>query len=352
MSINYIFRIFYDVEGLIILLSTLFTYAMCILSRKISNVLGTLDHPGGRKIHDSSTPLMGGSVMCIVIIPAIFLLLLTRSFSEYEQTFLLSAIVATFVIAAIGIFDDCREVDPKIRLIYGMVVFSVVIFINPSLVVQVLKWSAILPPMGFNIFSGAVTVFAFLVLLNAVNMADGKNGLVIGLSSGWVIILMSYFPLSYMPILLSILLSLIILLTFNMRGLLFLGDGGAYGFATLIGLLAVHLYTMPGSKVPADSIALMFGIPAVDMLRLMFTRWSRGRSPFSADRDHFHHHLQDFFGWPAGLLVYLVLVLIPCLIDRLISGYGLLLLALVMTIYSAMVWWIHGAKQFHHSERT
>lgn len=342
MTMSSLFSFSHITDWFVISVSGIATLIFCLFSKKIAGIFGTFDHPGGRKLHTNATPLMGGLIICLIVIPAIISLLPMQNFAESEF-FLLSTILATsFAIAFIGILDDRHDIDPKIRLIYGLVAFSITIALNPSLLIQVLVWSSILPPMGFNIFSGAVTVFAFLVLLNAVNMADGKNGLVIGLSLGWSALIMSYLPDNYAPVMMAIIVVLSILMIFNMRGLLFLGDGGAYGFATLIGLLAVHVYTMPGSHVPADSIALLFGIPAVDMLRLMFSRWSRGHSPFSADRDHFHHHLQEVFGWPLGLLFYLALVLIPSFIDRLFPSYGLFLLVAVMAIYSSMVWWIHA----------
>jgi hypothetical protein len=40
----------------------------------------------------------------------------------------------------------------------------------------------------------------------------------------------------------------------------------------------------------------------------------------SADRDHLHHHLQDKFGWPGGLAVYLVLALLPAALIQVLGA--------------------------------
>ncbi len=58
-------------------------------------------------------------------------------------------------------------------------------------------------------------------------------------------------------------------------------------------------------------MALWFLIPVVDCLRLILWRAMQGRSPFSGDRDHLHHHLERLMPWPAGLAVYLALIAVP-----------------------------------------
>lgn len=66
-----------------------------------------------------------------------------------------------------------------------------------------------------------------------------------------------------------------------------------------------------GRAITADELMLLFATPVLDSFRLTFIRLRRGQSPMSADRDHLHHHLQDKFGWPVGLIVYLVIALTP-----------------------------------------
>jgi UDP-GlcNAc:undecaprenyl-phosphate GlcNAc-1-phosphate transferase len=98
-------------------------------------------------------------------------------------------------------------------------------------------------------------------------------------------------------------------------GRLFLGDGGAYAIATAIGLLAIIVYNTPGTDtlraISADELVVLFVVPVADSFRLTYKRLRQGRSPMSADRDHLHHHLQDRFGWPTGLLVYWIIGLSP-----------------------------------------
>jgi UDP-GlcNAc:undecaprenyl-phosphate GlcNAc-1-phosphate transferase len=114
---------------------------------------------------------------------------------------------------------------------------------------------------------------------------------------------------------------LLVLFVFNLRGRLFLGDGGAYGIAAAIGLLAIMVYNTPGPHslraISADELVLLFLAPVADSFRLSYKRLRQGRSPMSADRDHLHHHLLDKFGWPAGLFMYWLLALLPASVQAL-----------------------------------
>jgi UDP-GlcNAc:undecaprenyl-phosphate GlcNAc-1-phosphate transferase len=58
-------------------------------------------------------------------------------------------------------------------------------------------------------------------------------------------------------------------------------------------------------------VVLLFLVPVLDSFRLTFVRLARGQSPMAGDRDHLHHHLQNRFGWPNGLYLYLLLALAP-----------------------------------------
>jgi UDP-GlcNAc:undecaprenyl-phosphate GlcNAc-1-phosphate transferase len=74
----------------------------------------------------------------------------------------------------------------------------------------------------------------------------------------------------------------------------------------VFGLLVLYLHNSWG--LTAETVMVWFFVPVVDCLRLMLQRPLEGRSPFEADRNHFHHRLHDRFGKHGGLAVYLGLV--------------------------------------------
>jgi UDP-GlcNAc:undecaprenyl-phosphate GlcNAc-1-phosphate transferase len=275
-----------------------------------------MDIPAGRKKHAAPTPLMGGVVLLGAFVP-VALICIVAFASERWLGSLLIWVGCVSVMALVGLGDDRHSLSPRLRLVISFAVFAAAAAVDPTFNVRVLDFN--IPPLtlGLGTWWLAVifTVICCVGLLNAVNMADGKNGLVLGLSLGWVAILATRAVGPLLPFIGLFSAILMVLFVFNMRGKLFLGDGGAYAIATAIGLLAIMIYNTPGTEalraISADELVLLFVVPVADSFRLSYKRLRQGRSPMSADRDHLHHHLQDRFGWPTGLLVYWIIGLSP-----------------------------------------
>lgn len=164
-------------------------------------------------------------------------------------------------------------------------------------------------------------------------MADGKNGLVIGISIIWTGFLLYCAPADLRLVLVAMLLSLSVTFVFNMRGRLFLGDAGSYSISVLIGFLSIYVFNHSPVELPADLIALWFLLPTCDCIRLIVTRVSLGRAPFTADRGHFHHVLYDSMSWRYGLAVYLGLIAVPGGLAVLWPELTLPMIVLVMFSY-------------------
>jgi UDP-GlcNAc:undecaprenyl-phosphate/decaprenyl-phosphate GlcNAc-1-phosphate transferase len=292
------------------------TYFLCINAKQICLKLGLMDVPDERKHHASVTPLMGGVTLQFAVIPLLLLLALTAAPSGWVNK-LLIFVAAVAAMTIIGLADDRHTLSARDRLLASFLVFGSAAIIDPLFNVRVLSFAH--PAFEIGVGTGWLAVIFTSIcgvgLVNAINMADGKNGLVIGLCLGWLALLGARAPEAMLPVLLVISAAWFVLLIFNMRGRLFLGDGGAYGIATAISLVAISTYNVPGAHagraISADELMLLFSVPVLDSFRLTFVRLKRGQSPMAADRDHLHHHLQSRFGWPAGLLVYWGISLLP-----------------------------------------
>jgi UDP-GlcNAc:undecaprenyl-phosphate GlcNAc-1-phosphate transferase len=182
------------------------------------------------------------------------------------------------------------------------------------------------------------TLLCFVGLLNAVNMADGKNGIVIGQALIWSAILMLRLPPTMVPLISAIAGALAVLLVFNMKGRLFLGDSGSYGLSAMFGLLAIYAWNHGFADMRADDVALIFAIPVFDTLRLIVWRTMQGKSPFTPGRDHLHHYLYARWGWPRPLPWLLALVAVPNLAAVAFPGTALVWLALTFIAYFALLW--------------
>jgi UDP-GlcNAc:undecaprenyl-phosphate GlcNAc-1-phosphate transferase len=266
-----------------------------------------LDHPdNARKLHKRATPQVGG----IAIVVGLLVWGIAASlFGLMPDPGLTSAVFLCGAgVALVGFADDQSEVSPVARLAF-LLVFVVVAFVfdKDLLVPQInsLIFSAIAIPVWAYFL---LVVVAALGVVNAVNMADGQDGVAAGMFAIWTACL-AYLSTGESRNIAAVLHVLcLVFLVFNLRprGKIFLGDCGSYGITFIIGMMTVLAHAR--GHVVIETVLVWFYIPVVDCLRLLITRTSRGNSPFRADRDHFHHRLEDRLGKYRGLACYLVTV--------------------------------------------
>lgn len=300
---------------LLCILCAVATGFLCWFAEPICKSFKLLDIPNDRKKHKKATPLMGGLVLILVILP---LTVVASTLPNDDHTrIMLVYVLATMGIAAIGIADDRHTLSARTRIVLTFLIFAIAAMMHKLYLVRVLSFSAPEFELGLAYIPIAVffTSLCCVGLVNAINMADGKNGLVLGLCLGWLVILSFSAAPFMLPYIFLMMSGVIVLLGFNLKGKLFLGDGGAYGFAAALALLTIAAYNSEGIElnrpIHAQEIMLMFAVPVLDSFRLTFVRWRRGQSPMAGDRDHLHHHLQNKLGWPGGLFAYWTLALLP-----------------------------------------
>jgi UDP-GlcNAc:undecaprenyl-phosphate GlcNAc-1-phosphate transferase len=307
----------------------------------IGRRFGLLDFPdpdGGRKRHMRVTPLVGGSAVALSTLAACAGMLVAGKLSPPLAQHVGWYAVTVAGLYAIGLADDRFGLSARIRLVLAVAMLALVVVEAPDFSLMFLRFSGQDTLWLLGGWGDAFALLCLVGLLNAVNMADGKNGLVTGLGLIWTLLLAFRLPPLFAPILAAAGASLAVTWWFNMRGRLFLGDGGSYAISAIFGLLAVYAYNVDFAGTRADDVALMFAIPVFDTVRLMIARVIAGRSPFEADRDHLHHRLHRYWGWPRGLVIYLGMVLLPNLGALLWPGSGLSWLALSALLYVGVMW--------------
>lgn len=304
----------------------------------IGRFLGLLDYPdpsGGRKRHSTVTPLVGGLAVAVSFQIAAAALLLLQG----EDSAVFDWQVAWFALAVgamcmVGTIDDRLGLSPAVRLSVTMLVLALTVVYAPDFRIEFLRFNGvdrlvILPGWLAAVF----TLLCLIGLLNAVNMADGKNGLVITMALIWTAVLFVRNPQPLDPLLFAVGVSLAVLLVFNLKGRLFLGDSGSYCISAVFGLLSIYAYNHGFGSFDAAQVAIMFLIPVLDTVRLMAWRMRHGRSPFAGDRNHLHHYLNARFDWSIGLVIYGGLVAIPNLLAVLQPEYSLVWLCIGGLLY-------------------
>ena len=307
---------------------------VCTAANRIGGLLGVVDSPDGvRKIHENDTPLVGGVA---AIVPFVAMSAYLGMSSGYAPLYYVIAAVAGGSLI-LGYVDDRGHVRPIWRLLLSATLCIGALYAVPALRVEAFAFSFLRTPIFLHGWAPLFTVICLVGLQNAVNVADGKNGLVLGLSFVWTMCLLVYAPSHLTPLLIVLAIGLVIAGPFNWKGHLFLGDSGAYALSIAIAVLVVYVYGVKFAVLPADVVALWFMVPIVDCLRLMVTRVLAGRSPFKSDRNHLHHILDDLMPWGRALAFYLLLVATPALLAFRFPEKTLLWALLVFACYCVLV---------------
>ena len=304
-------------------------------ANRIGEVLGVMDHPDlVRKRHPRVTPLVGGlAIMAPLLIWSGATFFLGSGGDErFQLAILLCGVGATLL----GYTDDQSSTSPSSRLLSLLLLTTIALVIAPQLLPTRLNWE-IFPPMTLEPWMAyCLIAVAMAGFVNAVNMADGQNGIVTGMFVIWSACLMAVTSGFAQHLSQLLLLASFLALLFNMVGKVFLGDCGTYGVTFVFGLLAIQAHNASG--VSAETVAVWFFIPIMDCVRLMVSRALNGLAPSDGDRNHFHHRLQDRVGRNGGLIIYLSAVGAPSIVAALVPQLSILCLLVLAVFYVSLAW--------------
>jgi UDP-GlcNAc:undecaprenyl-phosphate GlcNAc-1-phosphate transferase len=214
-------------------------------------------------------------------------------------------LLAGLVQTGLGLWDDLRQVDYRVRL--GVEVALVLLLIGQGVEL------AFLP--GYRWLSIPLTVFWVVGLTNAFNFLDNMDGLSagVGLIATAVLAIISglvgdLFLVGCYVILAG---SLVGFLCFNWpRARLFMGDAGSNFLGFWIGILTVisTYQTDAYSHVTLLAPLCVLAVPIYDVALVSMIRLSQGRSPFHPDHQHFSHRLVKlgFSRFEAVSIIHLV----------------------------------------------
>lgn len=281
--------------------------AMFILSLCLSLVLtpairvlalnrGWIDAPSDRKVHSGRIPRIGGAAIYMAFFMTIGIAWLyptrithlTAASSEWN------AIVAgATLLFLLGLWDDIKGVNAYLKFAVQTLVvgFTYHAGIRITGVTTGVETGVALGWLSFP-----VTLFWFLLVINAINLIDGLDGLAAGVSlfASIVLLIVCMVTGRYLVAIGFAALSGATLgfLRYNFNpASIFMGDSGSYFLGYMLAALSIL-----GSIKSTASVALLIpvmalGVPLIDSLTAPLRRFVRGRDIFSADKDHLHHRL-------------------------------------------------------------
>lgn len=270
------------------------TAVLVLILCPVAERIGLVDAPDARKAHSGNIPLVGG--IAIFAGYGLSCALLGGSMPLPDYFFVASAIL---VIA--GVLDDFVELSARSRFLAQILAALVMVFGGRVVLEDLgaLSWDGSLFTLG--VFMVPMTIFSTVGVVNAINMSDGVDGLA---GSYVLIAVIGLAIVSFVAgqdaqgsALVLFAAGLLAFLVFNYRmpgrarATVFLGDAGSMflGFA----LTWFIVSSCQGeNRIMTPVTALWFlALPLFDTVGIMLRRVLKGRSPFAADREHFHHVL-------------------------------------------------------------
>ena len=280
------------------IITTILHFVLLNKSKKIANYINLNDKPDNiRKFQIKPTPLIGGVIICLILILNLFFLRISDIyFNKNEFIFFLP------LITIIGLIDDKYDLSANIKFLITTIFFILFFYLNKSLTISELRFSSFsYVQYVYEIISIPLTILCCLLLTNSINMIDGKNGLctsiqlIILFFLAFYIVKQSYleygeinFNNEKLILILIYSLLLIIFLFFNLKGSIFLGDAGAYLGSFIIIYLILDIYSNNSLVLKCEQIFFILILPGIDMLRVFILRLIKKKNPFKADSEHLH----------------------------------------------------------------
>ena len=246
------------------------------------------DLSGPQKFHNNLVPRIGGISIAIGILTATLFRIQSSAYIAIETT-LLICIIPTFTI---GLAEDLtKTIRVKTRLFFTMISAGLAsYYLNAHITHLAIPGIDFL--LSFPIASIVLTIFAITGLANAYNIIDGFNGLasMVGIITLLSLAYVSYLNADPMLIYLSLVMASAILGFFIWnypRGLIFLGDGGAYLIGFWIAVLSILLVSRHSNISPWFAL-LINAYPIMETLFTIYRRKIRQGNPGLPDGIHFH----------------------------------------------------------------
>lgn len=273
------------------------------LTRQLARRLGFLDKPGGRKIHGTPMPLLGGLAIYGAFVIALLL------FPHWPQYLLElgTILVGATWLAVIGLIDDRRNLSPWIK-------FPAQFLAAGGVIVAGVQVDIFHVP----VLDALLTFFWIVGIINATNFLDNMDGLAAGLSgiaSAFFFILAVSQGQEFVAALSAALCgSAIGFLIYNFNpATTFMGDMGSLVLGFVLAVLGIKLHFYRQSLAVSWFIPLLvLGLPLFDTSLVVFTRLREGRSPVRGAKDHTSHRLAvlGFSQRQAVITQYVVCVLL------------------------------------------
>lgn len=256
--------------------------------------VGLIDCPGGRKCHEGNVPLIGGISMFVGVLFAV--LMSSIPLDNYR-----ALIAGMLLLVVVGVLDDLRELTAKSRF-GAQILVAILMAFWGNIYLADLGYLLSDQYLTLGFLAIPFTIFGMVGVINALNMADGIDGLCgsLTLSALGLFAVAAWMggKIADLQVLLILVAAVVAFLFFNFpfpgrkQAKVFMGDAGSMFLGFALAWFAVSLSQGEGRAIAPVTALWILALPLMDTVSVMLRRILKGRSPFAPDREHFHHIFQ------------------------------------------------------------
>jgi UDP-GlcNAc:undecaprenyl-phosphate/decaprenyl-phosphate GlcNAc-1-phosphate transferase len=258
---------------------------------------GLVDAPGIRKTHEGEIPVVGGLAMGAAFL-AVYVCIGALTDTAWAPSMPLSGAVAITLVG--GVLDDRHDIGSLPKFAFQIAAALLIAWSGDALLTHVGRlMSTELFTLGH--WSLPLTVFALVGVMNAINLADGLDGLAgalalaaclnFGIAASLAGHAAEFGTVCIAAGAATGFLAFNARSRWRARAAVFMGDTGSLLLGLLLGWLAVRLAMANSPALAPIAAVWILALPIGDTVTIMLRRILRGRSPFYGDREHLHHIL-------------------------------------------------------------
>ena len=287
------------------------------LIRFLAFHIGAVDNPNARRINKVPMPSSGGlGILIAFLVGTLILMPIITVRNHYFMSYfdyILPVTIGGLIVSMTGFIDDIFELKPRSKML-GIILGALVVWAFTDYRFDSFKIPFGGPMLYFGpVLSFFLTVLWIVAITNAINLIDGLDGLVCGVSviSLTTMGLISYFFLFdsnlYTTLTIFLLIAAIAgFFPYNYNpAIIYLGDTGALFIGFMIGVLSLQ-GLKNSTAVAVITQVIILGVPILDTFVAIIRRKLSGRPATEADKMHLHHRLlaMGFTHRGAVLVVY------------------------------------------------
>ena len=290
----------YFVLIIVFLLALAVTYFLTPVVIKISLEKGFVDRPNERKVHKEPVPYGGGiaTFMGFLIASCVGMAIwkhLNPEIPSRDVMLFCGFLVAAFLLFITGFIDDMINMPAKVKLLCQIFTVSIIMFFG--IIVNFFT-----NPFGDGLIylpiyiAVPVTIFWIVGITNAVNLLDGLDGLLGGITVISAIIFLFVAIMKGQLLVAGIMAALagsaLGFLKYNFHpAKIFMGDTGSLFIGSVFAIASVVGGLKTTTTVAMIIPFLIMGLPIFDTAWAIIRRASNHQPIFKPDKGHIHHRL-------------------------------------------------------------